>query len=85
VDFAAERVVVVMIGEMPNTCWAVRVTSAMRWEGVTTLTVTTYGPGPEDMCGDAMTQPFAIIALPNDGSEVAYRDEEVAGRPPGAG
>lgn len=85
VDFATERAVVVMLGDSPSPCWAVRVTDATRWEGATTLTVTTYMPAPEDACPALVAQPYAIVALPDDGSEVAYRDEGVVGRPTGAG
>jgi hypothetical protein len=84
VDFPTERVVAVTLGEAPDACWAVRVTNATLWEGVTTLTVTTYGPAPGTMCAAVVTQPYAMVAIPNDGSEIAYRDEAAVGAPPEA-
>lgn len=82
VDFSRERVVVVTLGDVPDACAAVRVTDARAHEGRTTLTVTTYRGAAEEGCGEETRQPYVLVALPQDGSEVVYRDAEVVGRPP---
>lgn len=84
VDFGKERAVAVTLGDSPDTCWSVRITNATVREGVTTLTVTTYRPGPGQACLFMITQPYAMVAIPADGTEVAYRDEEKVGRVPEA-
>ena len=81
VDFPRERVVVVTLGEKPDSCWRVRVTDARSHEGVTHVTVTTYRPGPQQGCLDVVTQPYAMAAIPDDGTEVAYREVEIVGQP----
>lgn len=76
VDFETERAVAITLGDQPDTCRHVRVTNATTDGQVTTLTVTTYGPGPDMGCGAMITQPYVMVAIPADGTEVAYRDEE---------
>lgn len=81
VDFDNERAVAITLGDMPDTCRHVRVTGAALDGGITTLTVTTYGPAEGMACGTMITQPYVMIAIPNDGTEVAYRDESARGNP----
>lgn len=82
VDFSRERAVVATLGDKGSSCWAVRITNATTEAGVTTLTVTTYTPPPGFGCAAVVTQPYTMVAIPADGSEVAFKDEEKQGPVP---
>lgn len=83
VDFTRERAVVVTLGDKPDGCWHVRVTGVTTaGEGTTTLEVMTYAPDPSMGCIAVVTQPYVMVAIPDDGTEVAFRDVQKAGPPP---
>ena len=80
VDFAQERVVAVTLGDQADGCTAVRVTNVTAEGGTTTTVhVTTYRPGPGQLCTGDPVQPYAMVAIPDDGTEVAYREVEMIG------
>lgn len=82
VDFASETVVGVAIGGKSNTCWAVRVTNATDdGYGTTSVTVTTYSPSPDLMCGQAFTYPWHLVALEGSGRDVTFSDRTQVGMP----
>lgn len=81
VDFSKERVVAAMLGERGNACHAIRASNATSDGRVTTIEITSYGPEPGMACASVVTHPFHIVALPADGTTIAF-DERAATGPP---
>lgn len=83
VDFSRETVAYVFAGERSNTCWAVRASEAVDdGAGFTTLRYTLYQPGPNMMCGDAITYPYDIVALEGAGRTVGFTEQKATSPPP---
>ncbi len=78
VDFSKERVVAVLMGERANGCYAIKVTD-VRLDadaGEMLVNVTSRVPGPDEMCTQAIVHPYHFVAVPDDGSEVAFLEHE---------
>jgi hypothetical protein len=74
VDFAAERVVVVALGQRPTGGYSVRVESVAERGGVLEISAVEEAPGPSCLTTQALTQPFVVIAVArgNQGVSAAW-------------
>lgn len=85
VDFAASRVVAVVLEDKSNACWGGAITNATRTGGDLVVEVTTFTPSPEMFCADVITQPFHFIALDDRSTPVRFEERSAEGPPPGMG
>lgn len=78
VDFDAERVVAVTMGERPNGCYAIKVPEARLSADAqeTWVNVTSRVPGPDEMCTQQIVHPYHFVAIPDDRSEVVFVEHE---------
>ena len=73
VDFAAETVIAVSLGQRPSGCFSVAVTRAEQSaNGGTLVEVTTYEPSPGAFCASVVTHPFHVVALEGAARQVTF-------------
>lgn len=75
VDFATERVVVLAMGDRPNSCYGVEIDRIVTDEAtaITTVEATERGPDAESVCAEVVTQPHVFVAIPLKETRVAFR------------
>ena len=79
VDFAAERVVVVGLGDKNDGCWGVEVSGVVRSGSEVVVNVTTLDRHGAGACTQAITQPHHIVAIRDTSAAVRF-EEAVRGR-----
>ncbi len=81
VDFADERVVVVLLGQRPNGCYAVAITDVRLDEQTerTHVEITEHVPSEDEVCTDQIVHPFHFVAVPADGSQVVFEEQATEG------
>lgn len=81
VAYPDARAVAVVLEQKPDACWAVRVTNATGEATRLTLEVTTYSAPPDRACAQVLTKPWHVVAIANDGRDVAFEEVAVTGPP----
>jgi hypothetical protein len=79
VDFDAEQVIAVVLGERSNGCYHVDL--ALEWgEDTIDVEVTEYVPTEDMICPEVITYPFKVIAT-SQTADVTFTEQTVAGQP----
>jgi hypothetical protein len=74
VDFDKEMILAATMGERSTGGFAIHFTEIKTEGGTLKVIVKSTSPGPDAMVTMALTQPFAIIAVPKHDGEVVFTD-----------
>ena len=77
VDFEQEMVLVATLGQRSTGGYSIRFTEIRREGDVVTATLQISSPGPDDLVTQALTSPFAVIAIPQHAGRVKFVEETV--------
>lgn len=82
VDFETESVLVALHGPGSSTCYAIRITGAWLLSREVRANVTTFGPEPGAVCGDAIVYPWHAVAVDLPDARAAWTERTATGTPP---
>lgn len=80
VDFGSEQVLVALLGQRPDGCYAVRMSNATLEGDVLRVVVTEHTPPPGMACAAVVTHPWHAVAAPLAG-DVRFEERQQAGAP----
>lgn len=76
VDFSKERVAAAFLGPKPNACWHADVDDVARAGNAIVVSLVIVKPSPAQACADAITHPFVLVAIPQGGENVEWKETE---------